>query len=271
VLSSPQRSHAPATKGTSSTSAHTSPGPIFEAIAQQFPTLKGTVFAVEEDNQFGLAGLIADGAYTGIEVPVSRELRFIARESTSYDEVCSKSSQALVELHSNQSSSLEVANHDADGKTRVQQAWTAICSRIAPEFASRYGFRTDVDAYLERLADPFDSAEDDVGSASHQAFFEAEGRFQTEADQRLMSMIGHTLESELFVRSREDGTATWDREVRQLATGLDEKDLAEWAAHAMYRPGVTLDLTTTATQQASFATYAMMMRRQVLQYLAGQP
>jgi hypothetical protein len=248
-----------------------SPGPVFQAIAEQYPTLKGTIFAVSADEQFGLAGLIAQGAYTGIEVPISRELHFIVCESPYYDwGTCAKSSQALVEVHNEQDHPCGAVNHDADGETRVQQAWTAICSKLPAEFAERYQFRADLEGYHDWLSDPFDSVEDHVRSASHRSFFEDEGRFQTEADQRLMRLIDRALESELFLQDESLDPKNWIPVASLLATKLDDEVLCEWAAHAMYRPGVEVDLTTAETRQVSFAAYAIMMSQQVLEYLANQ-
>lgn len=243
--------------------AWSSPEPIFRAIAAQYPLLKGYALAADPMMDWALFGVIGHGDY-GSTALEAAELSFLIDDCTLNAELSRISAYALVEEWTN------ITSSDRSGepvRSAAIAATTAVKAALSAEVVVKLEFVATHRTHSESFADCGAEALDDGGPASL-AFFTAENRCRTELDLELLEKLADTVRMEAISPSSHNSSLSdFSSMASKLAERCGEEELHAWAALAMYRPGVSLDLSDTASLRLGFAMYAGRLYAQAAAHL----
>jgi hypothetical protein len=106
------------------------------------------------------------------------------------------------------------------------------------------------------------------GPAADLSFFLAQDRSRTNLDLELMEeLVAHVREEALHSSYPATSPTTFASQAARSLRGCSEEELRAWAAVAMYRPGISLNMSDEATLRADFESYAARLCRDALAHL----
>jgi hypothetical protein len=252
------------------------PGPVFAALAEQFPFLSGRVLASEPCDGWGAFGFLVRGTFLGAIGDITHDLGFL---TCTKDRSLAERNAITAALESLVGSE-NAASADALARVSREQVWNSISTHLPATMAQRLAFRFIVEQVIERYDDDalcFAEADDDFGALDKVirtqetiAFLRADGRCFASIDRNLMYLVADHLELTLDGGETEEELDHDFREsVAYLLVNVKEDRLWDWAAHAAFRPEPKLNLADLSTLQTSFVQHASRLRRQTLAFLAG--
>lgn len=104
------------------------------------------------------------------------------------------------------------------------------------------------------------------------AFLLANDRMRTSLDRQLLIGMATALRDDALVGCDDNEKAARDRRTRiddQVLPDYDEDDLRAWAAVAMYRPGVLIDMGSIKALEQSVLDYADRLHADLLAHLGS--
>jgi hypothetical protein len=255
------------------------PQPVFVAVAEQYPRLTGVVVASDRSMGWVVTGLLSDGRFAGCIGELTRAFGLIIEQSDHDPVIYAGTSQALARRLMRSGESAACQPGAALEEACSHKLWEAICVELPFQYAQRLNLTFDAERFaawhgeedlpfLEFDDDDPPPLEDLLESAENLAYLRADGRTYFEIDRKLMRSIARYLG---YAWHKNLSAAELDAKVnalaRSLLADLEEGGLREWAAHAMFRPGVSLDFASGDTLSQSFVRYALGQCQQALRYL----
>jgi hypothetical protein len=258
------------------------PQPICIALASRFPALTGTVFATDLAEGWVVIGSLSNGRFAGGVGELTRELGFIIEQAAHNPMMHAAACRALARRFAQLPSSIASQRPNKLEEVSTGEIWRDICAELPREYVRRLTFMFDAERYAAWHGEedlPYGEIDEDecsslealLQSPENLAFLKADGRCYFEIDRQLMRSLARHLAYAWERGLAEDELA--DRFGSFVACVLAEhgvEGLYEWAAHAVFRPGVRLDLSDDNMLLMSFAEYADGLRQQTLAFLERQ-
>lgn len=254
------------------------PEPTLRALASKYPALSGTIVAGEQGNDWCLVGTIQHGAYTSSTSAYDPQVDLLACGGYQGSQFPVASAHALIESVAGGGG--EQVGGDLTVPDRLRTIIAALDKRLPHSPGRRFYFeRTtlDVVALLDAGQSLWDIRKRNLGqhdgAAEHVAFLLANDRLRTALDRQLLSGMATALRDEALVGSGGSETVTCSRRAwieDYVLPDYDEGDLRAWAAMAMYRPGVLIDIGDAEALKRNVFDYADGLHADVLAYLDGQ-
>jgi hypothetical protein len=255
------------------------PQPVCIALASQFPALTGTVFATDLAEGWVVAGSLSNGRFAGGVGELTRELGLIIEQAAYNPIMHAAASRALAHRFAQLPSLVASRRQNDLEEVSTGEIWQDICAELPCEYARRLTFMFDAERYAAWHGEedlPYGEFDEDerpplealLQSPENLTFLKADGRCYFEIDRQLLRSLARHLAYAWERGLTEDELA--DRFGSFVACVMAEREtdeLYEWAAHAVFRPGVHLDLSDDDTLLTSFARYADGLRQQALAFL----
>lgn len=243
--------------------AWNSPEPIFQALAAQYPLLKGFALATDPMMDWSLLGVLNHGTYASTCLDAA-ELSFLINDCTLNPKLSQISADTLVREWTN-----IVSGNNPGGVTlSLAAAATSVVKAALPaEVVVKLEFAATHRAYAETF---FESGADelDESTLADLAFFTAQDRCRSELDLELLEELADTMRGEALSATCQDaGHSDFSANAAWLVERYDEDELHAWAALAMYRPGISLIMGKTGCLQAGFTAYAGQLYDEAVAYL----
>ena len=243
--------------------AWNSPEPIFQALAAQYPLLKGYALGMDPMMDWFLFGVLDHGTYASTCLDAA-ELSFLIDDCTLSPELSRVSAHTLVQEWTN------IASGNCPGVSTLSRAAAAtarVKAALPAEAVVKLEFATTYRAYAESFLNG-DADELDESTLVDLAFFTAQDRCRTDLDLGLLEELADTMRVEALSTTCQDaGRSHFSANAAGLAERCGEEELQSWAALAMYRPGVLLDMSDTVSIREGFATYAGRLYGEAVAYL----
>ncbi|APX84402.1 hypothetical protein BV511_06515 [Methylorubrum extorquens] len=252
------------------------PQPALTALAARYPALRGTVVASEQDNDWCLFGAIQDGSYTSATSEFDPQIHLLLRGRFQQGRFPSNSAHALIEGLADARAELETS--DASSMSRCAGAIFAALNRRQPSsLIQRLGLERatlDVVRLLDSGVTVLDIRESGLEGAADTAFLLANDRSRTPLDRNLLIAAAAQLRDEALAGYDDEPSPCYFREWIEgwVLPDHDENELWAWAALAMYRPGVLIDMSDVEALKLSVLDYAERLYVQLAAYLSnGRP
>ncbi|MGH1591138.1 hypothetical protein ACRBEV_25645 [Methylobacterium phyllosphaerae] len=243
--------------------AWSSPEPIFQALAAQYPRLKGYVLGADPMMDWSVFGMLDRGEYVSTYSDAA-ELSLLIEDCTFNPELSRVSAHALVQDWPN------ITSSSLAGQATLSPVAAATASMKAAlpaevvvklEFAAAHRDHSAAFTY-------FNATELDDTTLPDLAFFTTHDRCRTELDLKLLEELADTVRAEaLSISSRDAGLSGLQATAARLAERCGDEGLYSWAALAMYRPGVKLDMGDIGSLRAGFAGYAGRLYNEAVAHL----
>ncbi|MHC2017804.1 hypothetical protein [Methylobacterium sp. CM6247] len=242
------------------------PEPIFRALAAQYPLLKGFSLGADPMMDWANLGVFDHGTYAST-CSDAAELSFLTNDCMFGLEPSRLSAHALV-----QEWTAITSGGSPDGPTlsMAAAATAAVKAAFSAEAVVKLEFAVTHQAYAESFSE-CDAGELDQEAAADLAFFTAQDRSRTGLDLRLLEELAGTMSVEaVSVSCRDAGRVNFSARAKRLAERCGDGELHAWAALAMYRPGVSLDMSDSESIRAGLITYAGRLYEEAVAYLNGR-
>ncbi|MBM6583843.1 hypothetical protein ILT44_26950 [Microvirga sp. BT689] len=252
------------------------PTPIFEALSKAFPLLSGRVVATEWGEEWVAIASFADGKFNVVSDALTREIAFIAAHR-SWNPSIGEAIGATIS---------EFIGKDTVGRDHCPPGnglWERLARHLPPDMVRRLEFTFDAERFIEWHdvassqfpaefedddSDDLRPLEDIVRSQEVRTFLNSNGRTFSKIDRQVIESLCYHIQGTI-------GSSMIDMEIerdsRQSAERIFDQvhpnECWEWAAHAFYRTGVHLNLAELSTLKASFVSYTLQLRRDVLAFL----
>lgn len=245
--------------------AWTTPSAAFAMLAAQFPQVTGMVFAVEEGSEWGILGTLRDGVYECSTGAISWELRCLTNECIS---------NVMVKLV--QESEIPVlpvpAGRGGELDDRVVEVWSRLATLI-PDYMRRLNVLCDV----RRLNEWHECCEGrTIGNVIKaklfsnpltEIFLQGNGRSFSAIDRGVMDLVARLAVADERLPAEIESRLL--SELDLLLNWQDEDALWEWTQSAFFRPGITLDLSSTTRLSKSLLRYAVDLHGQLEAHFAA--
>lgn len=243
--------------------AWNSPEPIFRALAEQYPHLRGYALGTDPAMDWAVFGLLDHGTYAS-RCADAAELGFLVEDCMLTAELSRTCAQALVQNWATIASS----NHLGGAPLSPAAAATSAVKAALPgEVTVKLEFAGTYRAYSDSFCD-FDADNVAGDTAIDVAFFKAQGRCRTDLDLELLEDLADTMRQEAACPSSYDASLLgFLATAAGLAECCGEDRLRSWAAHVMYRPGVSIDMSDIASLRGGFVAYAGRLYEETVAYL----
>jgi len=243
--------------------AWNSPEPIFQALAAQYPLLKGYALGMDPMMDWSLFSVLDHGTYASACLDAA-ELSFLINDCTYSPELSRLSAHTLVQEWTN-----IVSGNGPGGSalSRAASATAAVKAALPAEVVVKLEFATAYQTYEDSFLNG-DADELDESMLVDLAFFTAQDRCRTDLDLRLLEELADTMRSEALSATCQDaGRADFSAHAAGMAERCSEDELHAWAALAMYRPGISLAMSKTGSLQVGFAAYGSRLYDEAVAYL----
>ncbi len=254
------------------------PEPVLRALAAKYPELSGTIVAGEPGNDWCLVGTIRHGAYTSSTSVYDPQVDLLTCGGYQGGQFLVASAHALIESLAGGGG--EQVGGDMTVPDRLRAIFAALDPRLARILGRPLDFeRTalDVVALLDADQSVWDIRRRNLGqrdgTAEHLAFLLANDRLRTPLDRQLLIGMAAAFRDEALVSSGGSEMVARDRHAwieEYVLPDYDEGDLRAWAAVAMYRPGVLIDMGDAEALKRNVFDYADGLHADLLAHLEGQ-
>lgn len=242
--------------------AWSSPEPIFEVLATEYPQLKGYALGTDPAMDWSLFGVITGGAYSSVCLDAAA-LHLLIMDCTLTPVLSRTSARTLVQNWCSITSGDEGARATPNNAALASEL---VKAALPADVVARFEF-VEHHACAEYLAGR-DSDAIGSGAAADLSFFLAQDRSRTNLDIGLMEeLVAHVREEALHSSCPATSPITFASQATRSLQGCSEEELRAWAAVAMYRPGVSLNMSDEATLWADFESYAARLCRDALTHL----
>jgi len=243
--------------------AWNSPEPIFQALAEQYPLLKGYAFGTDRMMDWSLFGVLDHGTYASTCLDAA-ELSFLNSDCTLSPELSRLSAYTLVQEWTN------IASGNGSGGLTLSQAAAAtgaVKAALPAEVVVKLEFATAYRAYADSFFDG-DADGRDESTLVDVAFSTVQDRGRIDLDLQLLEELADSMRVEALSAACQDaGRSDFSAHAAGLAERCSEDELHAWAALAMYRPGISLAMGKTGSLQSGFARYGSRLYDQAAAYL----
>ncbi|KMO40645.1 hypothetical protein VQ02_07335 [Methylobacterium variabile] len=238
------------------------PEPIFRAVAAQYPLLKGYVLSWEHGEAWNVFGVIGDGAYFSHRS--DHEFLPTLFEVSALDhELDYAAADALIE---NWRAISRCLSDPGSGAAVVDLATACVAAALPADVVVRLEFAANCQACLDSDAKPDMPAHN--GGAADLAFLSTHDRIRAELDQELVGEFVSLLRQDVLPCPGENYLASeFKSAAEQIARNSSEEELRTWAALAMFRPGVSLDMRDADSLRAGFISHAARLYEEVEAHL----
>ena len=253
------------------------PEPAPRALAAKYPALSGTIVACDPADDWCLIGTIQDGCYSSSESAYDPQMDLLMWAG--YQNWPCPNALVHTLIESLAGGKADEASSDLTVPERLRTIFAGLDRRLPRCLSRRFYFERsalDVFALLDTGQTVWDIRERNLvqhlGSAEDVAFILANDRMRTPLDRQLLIGMAATLRDEVLVGCSSNEMAARARRAwidDQVLPDYDEGDLRAWAAVAMYRPGVLIDMGSIKALEQSVLDYVDRLHADLLSHLAG--
>ncbi|ACK85540.1 hypothetical protein [Methylorubrum extorquens] len=253
------------------------PEPALRVLAAKYPALSGTIVACDPADDWCLIGTIQHGFYSSSASAYDPQIDLLMWAG--YREMAHPGAliHALIECVSGGRAG--EASRDMAVPECLRTIFADLDQRLPYSLRRRIYFERaalDVLALLEAGQSIWDIRERNLvqhpGSAEDVAFLLGNDRMRTPLDRQLLIGMATALRDDALAGCGDNEKAARDRRTRiehEVLPDHDEDDLRAWAAVAMYRPGVLIDMGSLEALERSVLDYGDHLHADMLAHLSG--
>jgi hypothetical protein len=251
------------------------PEPVLEVLAARYPALSGAVLASELLLGECLIGEIRDGAFSSARAACDRQVDLLINAFDQAGQIGELSAQALIEAIGAPTVG-QAGGASASVPTRLSQILPALARRTSRRLARTLMFERhalDLAAQLAEGANTRELRERALSQADQAAAdvlcLLADDRMRTQLDRKIVAMVTICLYTEAMWAEADLGVLPLCRSFVEHAVLAfrDEDELRAWAAVAIYRPGLILDLSDADTLKQGILDYAERLHAELAAFL----
>ncbi|APX84401.1 hypothetical protein BV511_06510 [Methylorubrum extorquens] len=252
------------------------PEPVLEVLAARYPGLSGAVLASELLLGECLIGEIRNGAFCSVRAACDRQVDMLINAFDEPGRIGELSVHALIEAIGSPLPG-RAGGASASVPMRLTDILAALTRRTSRRLARTLWFERnalDLAAQLADGASARDLRENALAQADQAAgdvvCLLTDGRMRTQLDRKIVEMVTICLCTEAMWADADLGVLPLCRPLVEHAvlTFRSEDELWAWAALAMYRPGLILDLSDADTVKQGILDYAERLHAQLAAYLS---
>ena len=241
------------------------PKPVMQALAMQYPNLKGCVFSLNENADQGLVGKIANGAFTYSELEASRHMVFIVYRCTAESDISDPSAAALtsdwVDWDKPICSVKDASNFSAAAAACIKSAGP-------PGWSRAIDFEADLRNFLEAY-DFGENAEDRMLLPANLEFLEDIDCSREEVERALMEeLVSHLTDEAFYQDSPGKNFSDWRASARMLINCRRDSEFFA-SAGSTHQTGVVPDMSDIDMVKLRLTVYADQLWRRVLIHLTS--
>ena len=254
------------------------PIPVIRALATRYPALSGTVVSDDPNADWSLIGVFGEGVYSHSECAYDLEINLLSTAHFAGSNISHGSALALIETIA-APGSMAGAVDRSKIQGSVSRVFDALWRRVGRSVRDHIHLARDIEALLEIIDERgMQAALDHMGPcppavARNVAYLLDQDRMRTSLDRDLMEWLAtHLRDVALHGTPAPKARSEFCHGVvGQVLRGQSHDDLLDWACVAMYRPGVSVDLTGQEGLRESVVAYAERLLTTTLDHLQAAP
>lgn len=252
------------------------PEPVLEVLAARYPGLSGAVLASELLLGEYLIGDIRNGAFCSVRAACDQQVDMLINAFDQPGRIGELSAQALIEAIGSPLPG-QAGGASASVPARLTQILPALARRTSRRLARTLMFERhalDLAAQLADGASARDLRENALAQADQAAdevvYLLTDDRMRTQLDRKIVAMVTTCLCTEAMWADADLGVLPLCRPFVEHAVLAfrDEDELWAWAALAMFRPGLLIDMSDADTLKQGILDYAERLHAQLAAYLS---
>lgn len=253
------------------------PEPALRELAAKYPALSGTIVACDPADDWCLIGTIQHGFYSSSASAYDPQIDLLMWAG--YQEMAYPGALIHALIESVSGGRTGEVSRDMAVPECLRTIFAALDQRLPHNLCRRFYLERaalDVLALLEAGQSVWDIRERNLvqhpGSAEDVAFLLGNDRMRTPLDRQLLIGMATALRDDALVGCGDHEKAARDRRTRiedEVLPDYDEDDLRAWAAVAMYRPGVLIDMGSIEALEQSVLDYADRLHADMLVHLGS--
>lgn len=256
--------------------AWSAPEPVLEVLASRYPALSGAVLASELLLGECLIGEIRNGAFSSARAACDRQVNMLINAYDQPGQIGELSAHALIEAIGSPLPG-QAGGPSASVPAHLSQILASLTRRTSRRLARTLMFERGVLDLSAQLADGV-SARDlrehalaQVDQAADEVvYLLTDDRMRTQLDRKIVAMVTICLCTEAMWAEADLGVLPLCRSFVEHAVLAfrDEDELRAWAALAMFRPGLILDMSDAEALKQGILDYAERLHAELTAYLS---